>query len=102
MARKPQRPSVVDDVDLTEEAEIPTRTQAGAVEAPPAPVPTPRRKARGDIHHTSLYVPKAAYRKIREIAFAQDRKPHDVIMEGLDLVLKQYGHPPVAELKGNK
>ena len=54
------------------------------------------------MQHTSIYVPKAAYRKIREIANTEDRKPHDVIMEGVDLVLAKYGFPSLAEFKKGK
>jgi hypothetical protein len=31
-----------------------------------------------------------------------DAKPHDVIMEGIDLVLAKYGFPSVADLKKGK
>jgi two-component system cell cycle response regulator CtrA len=29
-------------------------------------------------------------------------KPHDIIMEGIDLVLAKYGHPSIADLKKGK
>jgi hypothetical protein len=29
----------------------------------------------------------------------QERKVHDVIMEGIDAALRKYGHPGVAALK---
>jgi hypothetical protein len=32
----------------------------------------------------------------------EDRKPHDVIMEGVDLVLAKYGFPSLAEFKKGK
>ena len=88
MSRK--RPSVIDGLDLTEGA------QPGKV------VALPRPPVRPDVQHTSIYVPKPAYRKIREIALAKDRKPHDLILEGLDLVLAKYGFPSIAELKNGK
>jgi hypothetical protein len=44
-------------------------------------------KAGWSRNGASIYVPKVAYRKIREIANTEDRKPHDVLMEGVDLVL---------------
>jgi hypothetical protein len=50
------------------------------------------------IARTSLYIPRAAYRKVKEIAIASDRRPHDVIMEGIDLVLAKYGCPSLAKL----
>ena len=57
-----------------------------------------RRKPEGVVH-TSIYVPRPVYQKLREIAFTQERKVHDVIMEGIDAALRKYGHPGVAALK---
>jgi hypothetical protein len=62
----------------------------------------PRRRVPPDVQHTSIYVPKVAYRKIREIALIGDRRPHDVIMQGIDLVLEKHGFPSIAELKSRK
>jgi hypothetical protein len=89
MSRK--RPSVVDSLDLTE----------APAPAPPSVNVIPF-KHKPEVHHTSIYVPKAAYRKIREIAVTRDAKPHDIIMEGIDLVLAKYGHPSIADLKNGK
>ena len=102
MSRK--RPSVIEGLDLAGEITPPasetpkvvsleSRAEAPAKTAPPKP------KARHEIQHTSIYVPKGAYRKIREIALTGDRKPHDVIMEGIDLVLAKYGFPSLADFK---
>jgi hypothetical protein len=114
MSRK--RPSVFDTLDLTgdEASPPPAETPASNVVAMPsgevamaAPVAAPPKvsakpKARPEVQHTSIYVPKVAYRKIREIANTEDRKPHDVIMEGVDLVLAKYGYPSLAEFKKGK
>jgi hypothetical protein len=59
------------------------------------------RKATPDIVHTSVYLPKPAHRKLKEIAFHTDQKVHDLIMEGIDEVLKRHGHPTSAELKAS-
>jgi hypothetical protein len=100
MSRK--RPSIVDALDLAAgDDEPPPLEAASGVAAPPSP-PAAKPKLRPEVQHTSIYVPKAAYRKIRDIANTQDRKPHDVIMEGIDLVLGKYGFPSVAELKERK
>jgi hypothetical protein len=65
-----------------------------------APAEAPRPKAKGpDIVHTSIYVPKAAYRKLQEIALVQERKVHDIIMDGIDTVLGQHGHAPTERRK---
>jgi hypothetical protein len=112
MSRK--RPSIFETLDLTGEEAPPAATVAPAsnvvamqgvdptAPAAPAPKPAAKPKARPDVQHTSIYVPKVAYRKIREIANTEDRKPHDVIMEGVDLVLAKYGFPSLAEFKKGK
>lgn len=71
-----------------------------APEGPSTEAPAPRPKPKGpDIVHTSLYVPKAAYRKLQEIALLQERKVHDIIMDGIDTVLGQHGHAPTERRK---
>ncbi|TXN01282.1 hypothetical protein FV222_10865 [Methylobacterium sp. WL103] len=57
------------------------------------------RKARPDVVHTSVYLPKEVHRRLREIAFTRDVKVHDVIMEGIDAALQRHGHPSVNALK---
>jgi hypothetical protein len=39
-------------------------------------VPPSGRRRRPDIVHTSVYLPKAVYQALREIAFKEDRKIH--------------------------
>jgi hypothetical protein len=62
--------------------------------APPPPV-------RRGVLHTSIYIDKRVQRVIREIAFVYDLRPHDIYLEGIDLVLKRYGRPSIAEIAGN-
>jgi hypothetical protein len=98
-----KRPSVVDTLDLT--GQEPAGEASNVVAKPrgePAMKQPVKPKPRPDVHHTSIYVPKTAYRKIRDIATMGDRRPHDVIMEGVDLVLAKYGFPSVAELMKEK
>ena len=75
----------------------------GSLGAPPegsAPKKARRVKPRvPDIVHTSIYVPKAAYRKLQEIALVQERRVHDIIMDGIDAVLKKHGHAPTERRK---
>jgi hypothetical protein len=85
-----KRPSVIGSLNLVESEPSPVEVAQK--------IPTParaERARRGDIVHTSVYVPKAAYQKLREIAFTKERKVHDLIMEGIDAVLERNGHPPV-------
>ena len=86
-----KRPSVIGSLSLVPEA-------SAALEAEAAMPKLVRRKPEGVVH-TSIYVPKPVYQKLREIAFTQERKVHDVIMEGIDAALRKYGHPGVAALK---
>ena len=44
-----------------------------------------------DVVHSSIYVPKPAYRKLREIALARECKVHDLILDGIDAVLREHG-----------
>lgn len=92
-----KRPSVIDTLDLTGEP----AGEASNVVQLSEPAISAKPKPRPDVQHTSIYVPKAAYRKIRDIASMGDRRPHDVIMEGIDLVLAKYGFS-LAELKKGK
>lgn len=50
---------------------------------------------------TSLYLPRAVHDKLREIAFTERRKVHDLFIEGIDKVLTGRGFPGCAELKDN-
>jgi hypothetical protein len=77
-----KRPSIIADLKLDAPSAAP------ATEAPA----TPARKARADIVHTSIYLPKTVHRKLREVAFTTDRKVHDIILEGIDAALRKYGH----------
>lgn len=42
--------------------------------------------------HVSLYAHPRVLKKLREIAVAEDCKPHDLYVQGLRLVLKSYGY----------
>ncbi len=55
--------------------------------------PEPKGKGRADVQHTSVYIPRAVYERLREIAFHERIKIHDLIMEGLDCVVADRGHP---------
>ena len=48
---------------------------------------------------TSVYLPEAAYEALRQVAFDERRKIHDLLMEGVELALKKHGYPALAEMK---
>lgn len=49
------------------------------------------RKARPGIIHTSVYLPEAVYEGLRQAAFEERRKIHDLMLEGIALALKKRG-----------
>jgi hypothetical protein len=61
--------------------------------------PEPKIKQQTHIKHTSVYLPEAAYEALRQVAFDERRKIHDLLMEGVELALKKRGYPPLAEMK---
>jgi len=54
--------------------------------------------ARKDRPHTTLYLSKKVQRVIKEIALQYDRKPHDLYLEGINLMLTQYGRPSIDDI----
>lgn len=72
-----------------------------------APVPKARapltpggRQARAGIVHSSLYLPVAVHEALREAAFLERTKIHDLVLEGIELALRKRGYPPIADLQG--
>jgi hypothetical protein len=49
--------------------------------------------------HTSIYLSKPVVRELKRIALEFDRKPHDVLIEAINLVLAKYGRPSIADLE---
>jgi hypothetical protein len=86
-----KRPSIVGDLSL--EPARPARRRT----VKPAPAPEPPAaeppKPKVEVQHTSVYIPRPVYERLREIAFHERLKIHDLIMQGLDLVMIERGHP---------
>jgi hypothetical protein len=49
------------------------------------------RQGRPGIIHTSLYLPEALYEGLREAAFRERRKIHDIVLEGIESALRKRG-----------
>jgi hypothetical protein len=60
------------------------------------------RLPRPDIVHSSLYLPEPVYEALREAAFKERCKIHDLVMQGIDLALRKRGYPSVDDLKASK
>jgi hypothetical protein len=52
----------------------------------------------GSRPHVSLYLDKRVQRVIKEIALTYDRKPHDLYIDAVNLLLRSYGKPTIAEI----
>ena len=75
------------------------RRPATASSAPREPA---GRRPRSDIVHSSLYLPDGIYEALREIAFHERVKIHDLVMQGIDAVLKKRGYASIDNLKTGK
>jgi hypothetical protein len=62
----------------------------------------PAGAPRPDVVHSSLYLPKPVYEALREAAFKERCKIHDLVMEGIGLALRKRGHPSIDALKARK
>ena len=51
---------------------------------------------------SSLYLPGPVHEALREIAFRERLKIHDVIIEGIDAALRRRGYPSIESLKAGK
>ncbi len=54
------------------------------------------------IVHSSIYLPGAVYEAVREIAFDERLKIHDLVLEGIDAALRRRGYPSVESLKAGR
>jgi hypothetical protein len=53
-----------------------------------------KRQARPGIIHTSIYLPEAMYERLREAAYKERLKIHDIMLEGIELALRKRGRDP--------
>jgi hypothetical protein len=78
-----------------------TTSQRHDVTTEPTPVaPAAVERRRPSQPHTSVYLSKPVLRELKLIAIQFDRKPHDILLEGVDLVLAKYGRPSISDLEG--
>jgi hypothetical protein len=47
------------------------------------------RQGRAGIVHTSVYLPEALYEGLRNAAFRERRKIHDIVLEGIEMALRK-------------
>lgn len=69
------------------------------------PIPAQKPKAqsgRPGIKQQTAYLPEPVHNQLRHLAFDENRKMHDLLMEGLDRVFKSRGLKSIAELTGKQ
>ena len=66
----------------------PTRTPPRAASARTRPSGRPGRPG---IIHTSVYLPEGLYEGLREAAFRERCKIHDIVLEGIEMALRKRG-----------
>jgi hypothetical protein len=68
-----------------------TVRRSTVVDAPEVERDGYKRRVRFEKPHASVYAHPKVFKALREIAVAQDCKPHDLYLEGLRLVLRAHG-----------
>ncbi len=58
---------------------------------PRQPERSPSRQPRPGIVHTSVYLPEPMHEALRQAAFKERRKIHDIVLEGIELALRKRG-----------
>lgn len=92
MARKPRRTL---SAALAREGEVAEPQTPG--KQPTLPEATPAPGAPETVRYTA-YLPRPVYRQLKELAFTHDRKMHEFVLEGLDLVFREHGLRSIHDL----
>lgn len=92
MVKKPRRTL---SAALAREGEGTEPHAPGAAAVTPDVTPAP--SGPETVRYTA-YLPKPVYRQLKELAYTHDRKMHDFVLEGLDLVFKEHGLRSIKEL----
>ena len=102
MAKPGQSLSDMMAADLGQEAKAKSSApkKAAPSRAPKSAKVVPLSQPQGDAAPTSaaleiekvtVYLPKPVYRFIKQTALELDCRPHDLLMQGVDLILGQHG-----------
>jgi hypothetical protein len=70
--------------------DVPSDTSA-STNSNPNEGATPVASKKSNIEKVTLYIPRTAYKFIKQVALDHDKKPHDVLLDGIDAVLRQHG-----------
>jgi hypothetical protein len=100
MSKRPSLEALAQSATTLERHDVATLERDNVTTLRQRAADTPKRPLRA-APHMSLYVGKRVQRALKEIALEYDRKPHDVLIEAVDMVLQRYGRPTVTELSDN-
>ena len=53
---------------------------------------------RAHVKQLTLYLPHPIYRQLRELAFHEEKRMHNLLLEGLDRVFADRGTPSIEQL----
>jgi hypothetical protein len=67
-----------------------------APEAPVIHVAPPPSKT---VEKLTVYVPKAAAKRLKQMALDHDKHVNDFLQEGVNMMLAKYGEPPLGEFE---
>jgi hypothetical protein len=59
-------------------------------------------REQSDIVRTPIYISREAHERLREIADTTRQRVHNLIVEGIDLVLQKHGHSETARVTGRR
>jgi hypothetical protein len=93
-----KRPSIIDSLEILPEPAAEATTAKPKVVKMRAPKPAPPAEA-APVVRSSIYLSQAAHDRLREIAFVERKKVHDLIVEGVDAVIAKRGHSETAKRK---
>jgi hypothetical protein len=57
-------------------------------------------KAAPTSEKLTVYVPRAAAKRLKQMALDHDKRVNDFLQEGVDMMLAKYGQPSLQELDG--
>jgi hypothetical protein len=69
-------------------AKAASEARVAKLETPPVKEAAPVATATDKV---TLYLPKNAYKFVKQTAVEMEKRPHDLLMEGVELMLAQYG-----------
>ena len=51
------------------------------------------------VEKLTVYVPRAAAKRLKQMALDHDRRVNDFLQEGVNMMLSKYGEPPLKEFE---